>query len=321
MSKRLKIILTIVVVILVAGFFLLGRTAYFMAGSVTCGVAGEYSDLGNNPSSFSTDWDKYSSLDFSNYFIDEYESFNITNDEITLSGWWFDNKDSEKTVIILHGVGSSKQSSGVLLSAGMLYKKGFDIVVFDYQDHGSSTCVDKVHGAGVHEAENTANIINWLIEEKGKNTENIGLLGFSLGGMVALNTHYTSDNFTASIVVDPPVDFKTIMSEELEYQGVPSIVGPALRFYVRIANGEKLDRITPELALENGQKQELLVISNLLDERVLPHHRDDLVAIAQRLGIDYSIKYYNYGHVENIYAEVDSWDNIINEFFDKELSN
>ena len=321
MSKRLKIIITIVIVILVAGFFLLGRTAYFMAGSVSCGIAGEYSDLGNNPSSFSTDWEKYSYLDFSEYYISEYDSFNIVNDEITLSGWWFDNNDSEKTVIILHGVGSSKQSSGVLLSAGMLYKEGFDVVVFDYQDHGNSTCVDKVHGAGVHEAENTANIINWLIEEKGKSTENIGLLGFSLGGMVALNTHFTSDNFTASIVVDPPVDFNTIMKEELEYQGVPSIVGPALRFYVRVANGEKLDRITPELALENGQKQELLIISNLLDERVQPHHRDDLVVIAKRLGIEHSIQYYNYGHVENIYAEVDSWNVIINEFFDTELSN
>ena len=100
MSRRLKIILTIVLVILVGGFFLLGRTAYFMAGSVSCGVSGEYSDLGNNPSSFSTDWDKYISLDFSEYFINEYESFNITNDEITLSGWWFDNKDSEKTCLL-----------------------------------------------------------------------------------------------------------------------------------------------------------------------------------------------------------------------------
>ncbi len=321
MSKRLKIILTIVVVVLVTGFFLLGRTAYFIAGSVSCGVTGVYSDLNNNPSSFSTDWDKYSSLDFSEYYMNDFESFNITNGEITLSGWWFDNKDSEKTVVILHGVGSSKQSSGVLLSAGMLHKKGFDIVVFDYQDHGSSTCVDKVHGAGVHEAENTADIINWLVNEKGKNSENIGLLGFSLGGMVALNAHYTSDDFTASIVVDPPVDFNTIMKEELEYQGVPSIVGPALRFYVRVANGEKLDRITPELALENGQKQELLIISNLLDERVQPHHRDDLVVIAKRLGIEHTIKYYDYGHVENIYAEVENWDILINEFFDTELSN
>ena len=138
MSRRLKIILTIVVVVLVTGFFLLGRTAYFIAGSVSCGVTGVYSDLNNNPSSFSTDWDKYSSLDFSEYYMNDFESFNITNGEITLSGWWFDNKDSEKTVVILHGVGSSKQSSGVLLSAGMLYKKGFDIVVFDYQDHGLS---------------------------------------------------------------------------------------------------------------------------------------------------------------------------------------
>ena len=321
MSRRLKIILAIVVIVLVTGFFLLGRTAYFIAGAVTCGIAGEYSDLGNNPSNFSTDWDKYSSVDYSEYFISEYESFNITNDGITLSGWWFDNQDSEKTVIILHGVGSSKQSFNVLLSAGMLYNQGFDIVVFDYQDHGSSTCVDKVHGAGVHEAENTANIIKWLVNEKDKNTENIGLLGFSLGGMVALNTHYTSEDFTASIVVDPPVDFNTIMKEELEYQGVPSIVGPALRFYVRIANGEKLDRITPELALESGQKQEMLIISNLLDERVQPHHRDDLVVIAKRLGIDYTIKYYNYGHVENVYAEVNNWDILINEFFDTELSN
>ena len=67
-------------------------------------------------------------------------------------------------------------------------------------------------------------IINWLSKSMiiGKNDrENIGLLGFSLGGMVALNTHYTSDDFTASIVVDPPVDFNTIMKEELEYQGVP----------------------------------------------------------------------------------------------------
>ena len=65
----------------------------------------------------------------------------------------------------------------------------------------------------------------------------------------------------------------------------------------------------------------MLIISILLDERVHPHHRDDLVVIAKRLGIEHAIKYYNYGHVENIYAEVDDWDIIINDFFDTELSN
>ena len=33
------------------------------------------------------------------------------------------------------------------------------------------------------------------------------------------------------------------------------------------------------------------------------------------------LRYENVGHVENIYAEVENWDILINEFFDTELSN
>ncbi len=218
-------------------------------------------------------------------------------------------------------MGSSKQSAGVLTSAGMLYKSNFDVVVFDYQDHGSSTCLDKVHGAGVHEAYNTRAVIEWLVEEKNKTKENIGLLGFSLGAMVALNTHGLSDNFTSSIVVDPPVDFDTILREELEYQGVPSIVASALRFYWFTRTGESIDDLTPEKALSNGNSQELFIVSNLLDERVRPHHRDKLVLIAQDLGIPHSIKYYeNYGHVENVWGSIDEWENTILDYFNRTLS-
>ena len=157
--------------------------------------------------------------------------------------------------------------------------------------------MDKVHGAGVHEAYNTSAVIEWLIKEKGKTKENIGLLGFSLGAMVALNTHNLSDNFSSSIVVDPPVDFDTILREELEYQGVPSIVASALRFYWFTRTGESIDDITPEKALAKGNSQELLIVSNLLDERVKPHHRDKLVTIAQNLEIPYSIKSVSYTHL------------------------
>ena len=199
LSKR-TISLSLVAILLlgVSGFFFLGRYAYFAAGTVTCGVSGEYSDLNNNPSSFALDWDKYPDLEFSEFFINSYESFNVIDGDVTLSGWWFESPSSEKTVVVLHGVGSSKQSAGVLLSAGMLHKQGFNVAVYDYQDHGQSTCIDKVHGAGVHEAYNTAAVINWLVEEQNKSFDNIGLLGFSLGGMVALNTHATSIDFSSS---------------------------------------------------------------------------------------------------------------------------
>ena len=320
-KKPIAVILISILILGLAGFYFLGRYAYFAAGTVSCGVSGEYSDLNNSPSNFSLDWDKYPDINLSPYFIDTFESFNVLDGEVTLSGWWFDNPNAEKTVIVLHGVGSSKQSAGVLTSAGMLYKSNFDVVVFDYQDHGSSTCLDKVHGAGVHEAYNTRAVIEWLIKEKGKTKENIGLLGFSLGAMVALNTHGLTDNFTSSIVVDPPVDFDTILREELEYQGVPSIVASALRFYWFTRTGESIDDLTPEKALTSGNSQELYIVSNLLDERVRPHHRDKLVSIAQNLGIPHSIKYYgNYGHVENVWGSIDEWENTILDYFNRTLS-
>ena len=320
-KKTIAVILISILILGLAGFYFLGRYAYFAAGTVSCGVSGEYSDLNNSPSNFSLDWDKYPDINLSPYFIDTFESFNVKDGEVTLSGWWFDNPNSEKTVIVLHGVGSSKQSAGVLTSAGMLNKSNFDVVVFDYQDHGSSTCLDKVHGAGVHEAYNTRAVIEWLVEEKNKTKENIGLLGFSLGAMVALNTHGLSDNFTSSIVVDPPVDFDTILKEELEYQGVPSIVASALRFFWFTRTGESIDDLTPEKALTNGNSQELFIVSNLLDERVKPHHREKLVTIAQNLGIPHSVKYYeNYGHVENVWGSINEWEKTILNYFDRTLS-
>jgi len=320
-KKTISVILILTLILGLTGFYFLGRYAYFAAGTVSCGISGEYSDFNNSPSNFSLDWEKYPDLNLSPYFIDTFESFNVKDGEVILSGWWFDNPNSEKTVIVLHGVGSSKQSAGVLTSAGMLNKSNFDVVVFDYQDHGSSTCLDKVHGAGVHEAYNTSAVIEWLVEEKNKTKENIGLLGFSLGAMVALNTHGLSDNFSSSIVVDPPVDFDTILREELEFQGVPSIVASALRFFWFTKTGESIDDLTPEKALSSGNLQELLIVSNLLDERVKPHHRDKLVSIAQKLGIPHSIKYYeNYGHVENIWGSIDEWENTINNYFNRTLS-
>ena len=320
-KKTIAVILITILILGLAGFYFLGRYAYFAAGTVSCGVSGEYSDLNNSPSNFSLDWDKYPDINLSPYFIDTFESFNVKDGEVTLSGWWFDNPNAEKTVIVLHGVGSSKQSAGVLTSAGMLYKSNFDVVVFDYQDHGSSTCLDKVHGAGVHEAYNTSAVIEWLIKEKDKTKENIGLLGFSLGAMVALNTHGLSDNFTSSIVVDPPVDVDTILREELEYQGVPSIVASALRFFWFTRTGESIDDLTPEKALTKGNSQELFIVSNLLDERVKPHHREKLVTIAQNLGIPHSVKYYeNYGHVENVWGSINEWEKTILNYFDRTLS-
>ena len=73
-KKTISIILSLVLILGLTGFYFLGRYAYFAAGTVTCGVSGEYSDLNNSPSNFSLDWDKYPDLDLSPYFCLLYTS-------------------------------------------------------------------------------------------------------------------------------------------------------------------------------------------------------------------------------------------------------
>ena len=50
------------------------------------------------------------------------------------------------------------------------------------------------------------------------------------------------------------MDFDTILREELEYQGVPSIVASALRFFWFTRTGESIDELTAEQELCNDTK-------------------------------------------------------------------
>ena len=61
--------------------------------------------------------------------------------------------------------------------------------------------------------------MKWLVEEKGISPSNIGIYGQSLGALTALTTPAKSNNFAAIAVHDPPVDFETLVKEEMVYKG------------------------------------------------------------------------------------------------------
>ena len=101
--------------------------------------------------------------------------------EIELSSWWVENDLSQPTIILLHGVTSSKFSPDILLPMGMLNKSGFNILAIDFRDHGESTCEDGFYTAGQNETDDVVAAISWL-KDKGVKSSNIGLYGSSLGG-------------------------------------------------------------------------------------------------------------------------------------------
>ena len=315
----MKKFLAFFLVLLVGVYFGIGWFAYGQAASVPCNVW--YTEANNTPSNWSlgtkADWDP------SDYFISNYEEVTILADdgEIELSSWWVENDLSQPTIILLHGVTSSKFSPDILLPMGMLNKSNFNLLAIDFRDHGESTCEDGFYTAGQNETDDVVAAISWL-KDKGIKSSNIGIYGNSLGGLIALMTPAKSNNFGSIAVIDPPVDFKTLVREEMTYQGLPTFLWEPIHHYALVFKRINMLKDIPKEALEKGNKQPLLIFTGLQSDRVLAHHSDDLVEIAIQNDIEYSIhKYDDMGHTQILFFYVEEYAQKLTDFYSRTLSD
>ena len=315
----MKKFLAFFLVLLVGVYFGIGWFAYGQAASVPCNVW--YAEANNTPSNWSlgtkADWDP------SDYFISNYEEVTILADdgEIELSSWWVENDLSQPTIILLHGVTSSKFSPDILLPMGMLNKSGFNLLAIDFRDHGESTCEDGFYTAGQNETDDVVAAISWL-KDKGVKPSNIGLYGNSVGALVALMSPAKSNDFGSIAVIDPPVDFKTLVREEMTYQGLPTFLWEPIHHYALVFKRINMLKDIPEEALEKGNKQPLLIFTGLQSDRILPHHSDDLVEIAIQNDIEYSIhKYDDMGHTQILFFYEEEYTQKLTDFYSRTLSD
>jgi len=295
----IKKFLVFLLVLVIGGYFGVGYYVFGIAASVPCEVWIEEAE--NKPDNWSlgdkADWDP------SDYFIENYKEVSIFADdgEIELKSWWVENNLSNPTIILLHGLTSSKNSPDILLPMGMMNKSEFNLLAIDMRDHGESTCEDGFYAAGQNETDDVVAAIDWLIN-KGISPSNIGIYGNSLGALVGLMTPAKTNEFGSIAVIDPPVDFETLVREEMSYQGFPTFLWEPIYHYALVFKRINMLKDIPEEALSKGNKQPLLIFSGLQSDRVLPHHSDDLVDIAKANDIDYNIyKYDGMGHTQILY--------------------
>ena len=317
----MKKFLIFFLVLISVGYFGAGYYVYDIAASVPCAVwEGEQ---GNIPSNFEI-WEDYrDTINASDYFIDSYEDVSFpSTDDVVISGWWMEQNPGGPTVIVNHGLTSSKYSSGILLASGILYRNGFNVLAIDLRDHGDSTCEDGYYSAGQKESYDSAAAVNWLVDKKGIPPSALGIYGQSLGALTALTTSQHTNNFSAIAVHDPPVNFETLVREEMEYQGFPAFLFEPTSHYARIFEGISLTNITPETSLTRSVKQPILIFNGMLDERVLPHHSLDLVDLADSLGIKTELyRYEDAGHVQSLWTYTDEFEQIIVRFFQDNLTS
>ncbi len=105
----------------------------------------------------------------------------ITSNKNTVSSWWIPN-DTDKTLLILHGLRSQKSDELILNFIKEFHKLGFSIIAIDFRNHGESSKGDFTFG--LDEINDVYITLDYYYQSKG--IKHVGIWGFSYGATTAI---------------------------------------------------------------------------------------------------------------------------------------
>lgn len=126
-----------------------------------------------------------------------------TSDHVELRGWFIPHSSSNSTVIVCHGYPFDK---GNLLPLAKFLHEDHHLLLFDFRAMGESG--GKLSTVGLLERLDLAAALEYL---HSRGLRNIGILGYSLGGAVALFT--ARNEKIRSVVADSPF---SSMNQQME---------------------------------------------------------------------------------------------------------
>ena len=228
----------------------------------------------------------------SQYWWSGYENatIEVEGEDLFLSAWYLRQNDSMPWVIFVHGIRGCKSGGELMISSGMLANAGFNVISFDLRDHGESSIDDNRVSGGQDEWKDVVAVFDWLVDEQGAEPDKIGLFGTSMGaGTVAIA--FSLDERMQSVWLDSGYsDMGKIVVEELEFQGLPTFLGPAGIFAGKISAGQNLVEYYPlEAASEIGDRHMYVVHGNQ-DKRVRLHHGEEMCEVAMEKGIEGNVE-------------------------------
>jgi pimeloyl-ACP methyl ester carboxylesterase len=133
-----------------------------------------------------------------------YQTVTFTSDDnITLAGWYIPARN-RAAVILLHGYGANRLE--MLTRAEFLAGHGYGVLLYDMRGHGESG--GNLRTNGWLEVKDVAAALDFLQSQADIDPHRIGILGFSVGGQVALRAAGQNKRLKA-VVADGPSLAKT----------------------------------------------------------------------------------------------------------------
>jgi dipeptidyl aminopeptidase/acylaminoacyl peptidase len=334
-SKWIAITTGVLVLSVAGGALAAGNFVYTSGTEVPCAI--NQDDIQNNPEQFFTPdkdngpfpgdgWDKWVGYDLSDWWMRDanYQVVEIpVSETVKLSAWWIAPLVSNgKTVIVTHGIGTSRRDFNALLPSAMLVKNGFHVLLVDSRDTGESTCTDGRHSAGQEESTDFAAVADWLIENKGIKPESLGMFGVS-GGAIATSLLPAKTQKVSAFAMEGTIfDFNAAATKEVEFQGYPGFLWQLALISAQLFHGVNLTETSAMQGIEAAGQRPMLILHGDIDQRLDYKSSVDFFNYAKSVGATITLEtFVNADHTEGMLTETDRYARILTEFFDKSLRN
>lgn len=167
--------------------------------------------------------------------IVRYEDVELSppDQSITLSAWWLAADAPRGAVIIVHGGGGNRTDpwSHIPELARDLQARHFDVLALDLRNHGESDAsVDGIPTFGPAEANDVIGAVNYI--ERRAPSLPVGVIGFSMGGNVAIHAAARDKRIRAVVTTETYTDIASVLPAAVSASsGMPSwLVDPVLWF-------------------------------------------------------------------------------------------
>ena len=323
----------VLVAVLGGASLAVGDYVYTSGTKVPCAINAD--DMDNTPEQFFTagsgegpfpgpGWEKWVGHDISDWWMVgvPYEAVTIpVADGVELSAWWITPIDgNNKTVIVTHGIGTSRRDFNALLPSGMLVKAGFNVLLVDSRDTGESTCTDGRHSAGQEESSDFAEVAKWLVAEKNIVPASLGMFGVS-GGAIATSLLPAKTDMVSAFAMEGTIfDFNAAATREVEYQGFPGFLWQLALASAQLFHGVNLTETAVTDAIKDAGNRPMLILHGDIDQRLDYQSSLDFFDYASSVGANITLETFRGAdHTEGMLSETERYAKVLQDFFDSAL--
>ncbi len=122
----------------------------------------------------------------------------LTHDGLSLKGWYLPSRNGA-AIILLHGYGGNRLE--MLSRAVLLAKHGYGVLFYDERASGESGGDQRTFGW--LDVNDVPQALAYVQNRSDVDPQHIGLLGFSIGGQIALRAAARSDQIKAVVAEEP----------------------------------------------------------------------------------------------------------------------